>query len=93
MRRLRLLCLLVALPACNRELTCEAELAQGDAVYRGSLHGSRSEATLRREALLVACGQLCAARGRAPDCVGRCAEDALAEKIAARTSCKESPSR
>jgi hypothetical protein len=93
MRRFFVLSVLVALPACNRELTCEVELTQGSAVYRGSQHGSRSEASLRRDAMLVACGQLCAARGRSPDCVGRCAEDAGAGKNTARTSCKESPSR
>jgi hypothetical protein len=82
---------LPALPACNRELTCEVEIAHGAVTFRGSVHGTQSEASLRREALLVACGKLCG--GKPADCVGRCAEDAASGKITAHTTCKESSPR
>lgn len=81
--------LALALPACNRETTCSSEVTQGSGTYRGSTSGTRFEADLRRESLRIACGQLCAAGGPAntSGCVGRCAVDAEAGKIGARTSC------
>ena len=48
-----------------------------------------------RESLRAACGQMCAASGgKAEACVSRCAVDAEAGKIGARTNCtREGSSR
>jgi hypothetical protein len=89
-----LACLSLALSACNRDVTCTSEVTQGSGLFRGSATGTRSEADLKREAVRVACGQLCAGGGTAggEGCVGRCAVDAEASKIGVRTTCtKGSP--
>jgi len=90
--------LLLAAPllgACNRELTCTTEVTAGSGIFRGTAVGTRSEPELRRDALRLACGQLCAAGGPAgaEGCVGRCAVDAESAKIGARTSCKKEGAR
>ena len=79
------------LAACNRELTCTSEVTAGSGMFRGTASGTRSEVDLRREAVRIACGQLCAAGGPAgaEGCVGRCAVDVESAKIGARTSCKK----
>lgn len=79
------------LTACNRELICTSEVTAGSGTFHGTASGTRSEADLRREAVHVACGQLCAAGGPAgaEGCVGRCAVDVESAKIGARTSCKK----
>jgi hypothetical protein len=90
--------LLLAAPlltACNRELTCTTEVTAGSGIHRGTAVGTRSEPDLRRDALRLACGQLCATGGPggAEGCVGRCAVDAEAGKIGARTTCKKAGER
>jgi hypothetical protein len=93
-RLFTLFAIALALTACNRETTCTSEVTQGSGTFRGSAAGTRSEADLRRESMRVACGQLCAASGGKEGCVGRCAVDAEAGKIGARTNCtKEGSSR
>lgn len=84
------------LAGCNRELTCTSEVTAGSGMFRGVASGTRSEVDLRREAVHIACGQLCASGGPAgaEGCVGRCAVDVASAKIGARTSCtKEGSSR
>jgi hypothetical protein len=85
----------LGLAACGRKTTCTSEVTQGSGIYRGTVSGARAEADLRRESLRAACGQMCAASGgKAEACVSRCAVDAEAGKIGARTNCtREGSSR
>jgi hypothetical protein len=85
----------LALPACHRNLSCTAEVTEAQGIFHGTVAGSRSQATLEREALRAACGQLCGAQGTAavPGCVARCAVDAEAGKIGKRTTCVPGGSR
>lgn len=83
--------LALASAACNGDLTCTTEVTQGSGTFRGTATGARSEADIRREALRIACGELCASGGAAKEdgCVSRCAVDAASAKIGARTTCKQ----
>lgn len=85
----------LAFPACQREITCSSEVTAGEGTFRGSKAGSGPEAPLRRESVRAACDAMCAASGvkDRPGCAAKCAVDAEAGKIGARTTCKESGSR
>ena len=92
---LPLLLAAIALPGCARAITCTTEVTDGAGTWTGVVSDTRPEADLRREALRVACGRRCGARGAtsAPGCVNRCATDAEAGNIGVRTSCAEGSSR
>ncbi len=81
----------IALPGCGHDVTCTSEVTDGAGTWTGTVTDTRPEADLRREAVRVACGKRCGAGGptSAPGCVSRCAVDAEAGKIGARTTCKE----
>jgi hypothetical protein len=84
----------LALTACHRDLSCTTEVTEGKGTFKGTVSGARSEVDLRRESVRVACGQLCAMGGKNEGCVSRCAVDAEAGKIGARTTCtKEGAAR
>lgn len=83
----------LGLPACNHDLTCTSEVTQGAGTFRGSASGSQPEIAIRREAMRSACTRLCAAGNAQESCVSRCAVDAEAGKIGARTTCTKGGSR
>ena len=88
---LALLLSVVALPGCNRERSCTAELTAPQGSFRGIIGGTRSQTVLAEEALRMACGKLCSARAPStePGCVSQCAADAEAGKIGLRAACTE----
>jgi hypothetical protein len=87
--------LALALPACEHDTTCTAEVTEGAGTFKGSAVGVRPDADLKREALHVACGKMCASRdpNKTEGCVSRCSVDAEAGKIGLHNTCVKEGSR
>ena len=81
----------LSLSACNRALSCTTEVSAASGTFRGTVWGTRSEESLRRDSLQSACGQLCVASNmiKTAGCVSQCAADIASSKVTARTSCSE----
>jgi hypothetical protein len=80
------------LAGCKKPVVCTTEVTAGSGIFRGTVQGSRPQPELERDALHLACKQLCDPGKPAvvdQACVSRCAVDALAGKIGARTTCSE----
>lgn len=86
-----LLALSALAPACNRGVECTSEVIAGPGTFKGSARGEGEEGPIMKAALRDACQKMCVDT-KAPmidACVARCAVDAGAMKIGARTSCKK----
>jgi hypothetical protein len=80
------------LAGCRERTVCTSEVTAGDGIFKAIVAGTRPQAELERDALASACKQLCSP-GKAAEneqaCISRCAVDASAGKIGARTTCSK----
>jgi hypothetical protein len=84
------LALALAAAACSKTIECTTEVTAGDGSYKATAQGEADRTAVSKSSLRDACQRMCVGT-KAPvldTCVARCAVDAGAGKIGARTTCK-----
>jgi hypothetical protein len=81
--------LALAAASCTRKVECTSEVTAGAGTYKATATGAGERAPISKLALHDACERMCVAtKATAVDtCAARCAIDAGAGKIGARTLC------
>jgi len=88
-RVLLALALVLAGAGCNR-VECTSEVTAGNGTFKATAKGSGEEGPVMKQALRDACQKMCVEQKASilDACVARCAVDANAGKIGARTTCQ-----
>lgn len=81
--------LFLALSGCNGEVECKSEVTEGGGTYTGSAKGKSDDPNVKKESIKEACRQMCAGTKATlvEPCAVKCAVDAEAGKLGAKTTC------
>ena len=81
--------MMLALAGCSSEVECKSEVTEGGGTYAGSAKGKSDDPNVKKESIKEACRQMCAGTKAAfvESCASKCAVDAEAGKLGAKTTC------